>query len=128
MSTVLVVEDDLKQQQIIAKILATAGLDVIFACDGVEALEMVDSHEPKLVILDIVLPRMNGYEVCRRLKSRAEGKVPIVLIYSNKDEKCDLYWANKQGADAYISKFGGLQELIDTVERLLEEEAASSEL
>ena len=125
MSAVLVVEDDLRQQQIIAKILEAAGLDFIFASDGVEALEMVDSYQPKLVILDIVLPRMNGYEVCRRLKSRGEGQIPIVLIYSNKDEKCDLYWANKQGADAYISKVCEPQDLINTVEHLLEKAAAS---
>jgi twitching motility two-component system response regulator PilH len=121
MTTVLVVEDDFAQQQILSKILGSIGLQVIFAIDGIEALSLAECYCPKLVILDIVIPRMNGYEVCRRLKSRTKKHQPAVLMYSNKSEDCDFYWGCKQGADAYVSKLSCPQELIETVQYLLHE-------
>ena len=123
MSTVLVVEDDLIQRNILSKILKNIGLNVIFASDGVAALELAESHCPRMVILDIIIPRMNGYEVCRRLKSHNKTYKPAVLIYSNKAEECDFYWGSKQGADAYVSKLCPPQELINTVNYLLRAEA-----
>jgi twitching motility two-component system response regulator PilH len=122
MSTVLVVEDDFAQRQILHKLLRSIGLNVIFACDGVEALSLAERHCPNLVILDIVIPRMNGYEVCRKLKSLQNSYKPTVLMYSNKSEEWDYYWGCKQGADAYVSKFSRPQELIDTVKYLLQKE------
>lgn len=122
MSTVLVVEDDFAQQQILQKILKNLGLNVVFASDGVEALSQAELHSPKLVILDIILPRMNGYEVCRKLKCAQKKHKPTVLMYSNKSEEWDFYWGCKQGADAYVSKFCRPQELIDTVKYLLQDE------
>ena len=122
MSTVLVVEDDFAQRQILHKLLRSIGLKVIFACDGVEALSLAERHCPNLVILDIVIPRMNGYEVCRKLKSLQNSYKPTVLMYSNKSEEWDYYWGCKQGADAYVSKFSRPQELIDTVKYLLQKE------
>lgn len=121
MGTALVVEDDITQQMIICKILKRIGLDVIFAGDGVEALEMVERHCPDLVVLDIVMPRMNGYEVCRRLKSEGTTYQPPVLMFSNKTEDCDFYWGSKQGADAYVSKLCRPQELVDVIMQLLPE-------
>ncbi|HEY9831511.1 MAG TPA: response regulator [Stenomitos sp.] len=122
MSTVLVVEDDFAQQQILHKILKKLGLNVVFASDGVEALAQAERHCPNLVILDIIIPRMNGYEVCRKLKCSQNNHKPAVLMYSNKSEECDFYWGCKQGADAYVSKCCRPQELIDTVKYLLQEE------
>lgn len=119
MGTALVVEDDITQQMIICKILKRIGLNVIFAGDGVEALELVESQCPDLVVLDIVMPRMNGYEVCRRLKSEETTYQPLVLMFSNKTEDCDFYWGSKQGADAYVSKLCRPQELVDVIVQLL---------
>ncbi|MBW4548508.1 MAG: response regulator [Symplocastrum torsivum CPER-KK1] len=119
MGTALVVEDDHTQRLIISKILQKMGLNVIFAGDGIEALELVQTHNPVLVVLDIVMPRMNGYEVCRQLKAEATTYKPAVLMYSNKTEECDFYWGSKQGADAYISKLCRPQELVDTIKQLI---------
>ena len=121
MSTVLVVEDDLDQRQILHKLLTRIGLNVIFACDGIEALSLAECHSPKLVILDIIIPRMNGYEVCRKLKCPKKEHKPAVLMYSLKSEECDFYWGCKQGADAYVSKLCHPQELIDTINYLLQQ-------
>lgn len=126
MATVLVVEDNLTQQLIIFKILKKTWLNVIFAEDGVEALEKVRKHRPDLVLLDVILPRMNGYEVCRRLKANQKTQKLPVLMYSNKIEDCDLYWGKKQGADAYLSKLCDPQLLIDTVKYLLPEKTQSA--
>ncbi|MBD0304035.1 MAG: response regulator [Tolypothrix sp. T3-bin4] len=128
MPIALVVEDDRIQQRIISKILAKLDLKVIFAEDGVEALEVAQTQRPDLVILDIVMPRMNGYEVCRQLKSQEKTYKPAVLMFSNKAEECDFYWGSKQGADAYVSKLCRPQELVDTVKYLLPDKAGLAPL
>jgi twitching motility two-component system response regulator PilH len=124
MSTVLVVEDSHTQQQMITELLERSGLTVIAANDGVEALEQVWGCHPDLVVLDIILPRMNGYEVCRQIKSHHTMQKPPIVMCSRKSERFDLYWALKQGADAYLDKPFRPQELIATVKYLLREEAA----
>ncbi|HEY9743327.1 MAG TPA: response regulator [Coleofasciculaceae cyanobacterium] len=121
MGTVLVVEDSLTQRETISELLKQSGLSVIFARDGVEALEQVQSSCPDLVVLDIILPRMNGYEVCRQLKSDGQAQKPAVVMCSTKKEQFDLYWGIKQGADAYIAKPFQPQELVSTVKYLLRE-------
>ncbi|HEY9728261.1 MAG TPA: response regulator [Chroococcales cyanobacterium] len=119
MSTVLVVEDSLTQREVIRVLLEQIGLKVIFAVNGIEALSLVETHCPHVVILDIVMPKMNGYEVCRRIKGNDKTQNLAVVMYSTKSEKCDFYWGSKQGADAYVSKQGQLQSLVNTVKRLL---------
>lgn len=119
MSTVLVVEDSLTQREMISALLETVGLNVLRAKDGVEALSLVHSHRPDLVVLDILLPRMNGYEVCRRLKGDKTLQPLSVVLYSSKNSAIDFYWGSKQGADAYLSKLCHPQELVDTVKQLL---------
>jgi len=119
MSTVLVVEDSISQQKMIAELLQGSGLSVIVAGDGVEALERVQGHHFDLVILDIIMPRMNGYEVCRRLKSDSKTQNLAVVMCSIKKEEFDRYWGMRQGADAYISKPFLPQELVGTVKQLL---------
>jgi twitching motility two-component system response regulator PilH len=119
MSTVLVVEDSLTQRETLSEVLQASGLSVIFASDGVEALEQVQEHRPDLVVLDIILPRMNGYEVCRRIKSDSKTQNLAVLMCSTKKQEFDRYWGIRQGADAYISKPFRPQELVGTVKYLL---------
>lgn len=119
MGTVLVVEDSLTQREAIAELLQGSGLRVIVAGDGVEALEQVQGHHPDIVILDIIMPRMNGYEVCRRLKSNCKTQNLAVVMCSAKKEEFDRYWGIKQGADAYVTKPFHPQELVGTVKQLL---------
>ena len=121
MGTILVVDDDLTQQLIFFKILKNMGFKVIFADDGVAALEQAQRYSPDLVILDIILPKMNGYEVCRRLKSDAKNQKLAVIMCSNKKEDCDHYWGIKQGADAYISKPCHPKALINIIQYFIQE-------
>jgi twitching motility two-component system response regulator PilH len=119
MSKILVVEDSLAQRQMISELLKKCGLTVSVASDGVEALEQFDQHKPDLVVLDIVMPRMNGYEVCRRIKTDPKTQNIPVVMCSSKGEEFDRYWGMKQGADAYIAKPFEPVELIGTVKQLL---------
>jgi len=119
MSTVLVVEDSLAQRQMISDLLKGSGIKVAIASDGAEALEQFQQSSPDLVVLDIVMPRMNGYEVCRRLKSDPKTQNVPVVMCSSKGEEFDRYWGMKQGADAYIAKPFQPAELIGTVKQLL---------
>jgi twitching motility two-component system response regulator PilH len=119
MSKVLVVEDSVTQREMISNLLKNSGLTVSVAGDGVEALARLQNTIPDLVVLDIVMPRMNGYEVCRRIKSDAKTKNIPVVMCSSKGEEFDRYWGLKQGADAYIAKPFQPTELVGTVKQLL---------
>ncbi len=119
MSTVLVVEDSVTQREMISDLLRGSGLKVTEASDGVEALEHIQGQAPDLVVLDIVMPRMNGYEVCRRLKADPKTQNVPVVMCSSKGEEFDRYWGMKQGADAYIAKPFQPTELVGTVKQLL---------
>ena len=126
MSRILVVEDSISQREMISELLKGNGLSVDVAGDGVEALDTLSqiakdnpASLPNLIVLDIVMPRMNGYELCRRLKSDPKiQNIPIVMC-SSKGEEFDRYWGMKQGADAYIAKPFQPAELLGTIKQLL---------
>jgi len=103
----------------IANLLRGSGLTVIEATDGVEALDKIQGDPPDLVVLDIVMPRMNGYEVCRRLKADPKTQNVPVVMCSSKGEEFDRYWGMKQGADAYVAKPFQPTELVGTVKQML---------
>jgi twitching motility two-component system response regulator PilH len=119
MCVALVVDDDPTQQLIISKLLKKMGLKVIFASDGVEALSQVQSSRLVLVILDIIMPRMNGYQVCQQIKSNEKTQHLPVVMYSGQEKEFDSLKGSKPCADAYVSKLCHPQELIDTVNQFL---------
>lgn len=119
MGVVLVMESDDTQQIIISKILQRISLEAIFACGAIEVLQLNASHRPDIVVLDLILPEMNVYEVCRQIKANDSYK-PAILIFFNKPEECNLEQGSKQGADAYISKLCRPQELVETILKLLQ--------
>lgn len=119
MSTVLVVDDSATLREMVCELLTKSGIQVICAGDGVEAKEQIQTNCPDLVVMDIVMPRMNGYDLCRWLKNHPKcAKVPVVIC-SSKNQEFDRYWGMKQGADAYIAKPFHPAELVDTVKMLL---------
>jgi twitching motility two-component system response regulator PilH len=84
-----------------------------------EALEYMQVSCPDIVVLDIVMPKMNGYEVCRKLKTDPKTQNVPVIMCSSKAEEFDRYWGMKQGADAYIVKPFQPKELVATIKQLL---------
>lgn len=119
MSTVLIVDDSHALRQMIAEILQSRGLLVIEAIDGVEAKEKIQSKAPDLVITDLIMPLMNGYELCRWIKTNPTTQNIPVLMCSTKSEEFDRYWGIKQGADAYMTKPFHPKDLVRAVQQLL---------
>lgn len=117
---ILVVDDSPLILAMISKFLSTNGFGVLTACDGIEAIEKTFTELPDLIILDVAMPKMNGYQVCRLLKSDTEtAHIPIVIL-TVKDQAHDKYWGIQTGADAYLSKEFEQRTLLKTIEDLLQ--------
>lgn len=119
MSTVLIVDDSQTLRHMLSELLRDQGIEVMEATNGVEAQEKIQQRLPDLVITDLIMPQMNGYELCRWIKNEAKTKDLPVLVCTTKSEDFDRYWGMKQGADAYITKPFHPPELLQTVRRLL---------
>ena len=119
MSTILIVDDSSTLREMVAGVLLEAGMSILEAQDGAEAQEKIAASPPDLVILDIVMPSMNGYDLCRWIKSNPNTENLPVVICSSKGEEFDRYWGMKQGADAYIAKPFRPDEMVETVKQLL---------
>ncbi len=116
---ILVVDDDPDIQDIVRVALKKDDKTFITASNGIEAVEKALSELPDLIILDIMMPRMNGYQVCRLLKNEPlTWDIPIMILSAKYKEKDRLY-SMSIGADEYIVKPFGVEDLIDRAERLL---------
>jgi len=101
---ILIVEDEEHLLELESVLLTTKGYEVKGAMDGPSALELVASMKPDMILLDIMLPVMDGYEVCRQLKANdATRNIPVIMI-SAKKSKEDLVKGEQAGADWYITK------------------------
>ncbi|WP_162875658.1 response regulator transcription factor [Sphingomonas crusticola] len=114
--TILVADDDPHIRQLIVFALTKAGLDAIEAEDGEAALAAAAAHAPDLIILDINMPRMDGIEVCRRL--RADGDLPILFL-SSRDDELDRVLGIELGADDYVTKPFSPREVVARVMAIL---------
>ncbi len=114
--TILVVDDDPHIRQLLVFALDKAGLATREAADGEEALAAVEACRPDLVVLDINMPRMNGLEVCRRL--RARGELPILFL-SSRDEEIDRVLGIELGGDDYVVKPFSPREVVARVVAIL---------
>jgi DNA-binding response OmpR family regulator len=115
-SRILIVEDDLTLLETLEYNLAAEGYKVITAADGLAALEIAREEEPDLIVLDLMLPRMDGFEVCRIL--RREMTVPILMLTARADE-VDRVVGLEVGADDYLTKPFSMRELLARVKALL---------
>ena len=95
--------------------------DVITAKDGQEALEKASSERPELAVLDVIMPKYNGFQVCRKMKKDAMLKKIKIILLTSKSQESDKYWGMKQGADAYMTKPFDSQELLSVAVKLLAE-------
>ncbi|MFG2813512.1 response regulator transcription factor [Streptomyces sp. NPDC048410] len=113
---VLVVDDDPTVAEVVAGYLARAGHEVDRAADGPSALARAAGHRPDLVVLDLMLPGMDGLEVCARLRER--GPVPVIMLTARGDED-DRVLGLEVGADDYVTKPFSPRELVLRVESVL---------
>jgi twitching motility two-component system response regulator PilH len=101
---VLIVDDSPTGRQAAMHLLQKRGYAVVTAEDGEQALEKVAAALPRVILLDIVLPKMNGYQVLRQLKAAPETTAIKIILVSSKSQESDRFWGMKQGADDYIAK------------------------
>jgi twitching motility two-component system response regulator PilH len=119
MSTILIIEDSPTLLNIASKILEEAGHTVITAMDGEQAVQRAIDAQPDLVLLDVILPGYNGFQVCRVLKSKPEtSSIPVVMLTS-KDNDRDREWGMAQGAEDYIVKPFKPETLLEVVARFV---------
>ncbi|MDD9207356.1 MtrAB system response regulator MtrA [Georgenia sp. 10Sc9-8] len=109
---VLVVDDDTALSEMIGIVLESEGFDPVFCADGGQALEMFRNEQPDLVLLDLMLPGMDGIQVCRLI--RGESDVPIVMLTA-KSDTIDVVTGLEAGADDYIAKPFKPRELVARV-------------
>ena len=117
---ILLVEDSPAHLQLMEAALRGRGYTILTAEDGEQALEQAHRHRPDLILLDVVLPKKNGYQVCRQLKTEPEmSSIPIIMV-SSKTQEFDRYWGMKQGADGYITKPFRPEQLLAEIESRLQ--------
>jgi DNA-binding response OmpR family regulator len=124
-STILLVDDEDSIQKLLAYPLEREGYRVLQARDGVEALEQFASERVDLVVLDIMLPKLDGLEVCKRL--RAESEVPIIMLTA-RDDELDKVLGLELGADDYITKPFSIRDFRSRVRALLRRAAVSRQI
>lgn len=116
---VLVVDDSWTDLTLIATPLRENGFEVITAVDGDEAIEKVLTEHPQCVVLDVILPRQNGFQLCRKIKHMEQSRnIPVILL-SSKNTALDKRWGLQQGADLYLTKPFNRDELVASVRRLV---------
>lgn len=101
---ILVVDDSPTELRLLTDPLKTRGYTVITAVDGDEAIQKASAHLPRLMLLDVIMPKKNGFQVCRHLKNSPETKDIKIIIISSKSQESDKFWGMKQGADEYMVK------------------------
>jgi twitching motility two-component system response regulator PilH len=116
---ILVADDSALVAAMLSNMLKGAGYDVARAADGIEATQKAYSEMPDLILLDIFMPRMNGYQVCRLLKNdSAVSHIPVIIL-TGSDSTSAEFWSLQTGADAFMTKGFEPPELLGAVDRLL---------
>ncbi len=116
---ILLVDDEPSIVKMVGKRLEVEGFDVLVAMDGQDALAKARAENPSLIVLDLMLPKMNGYEVCTMLKQDARfQKIPIIIFTAKTQEK-DEKMALECGAEGFVRKPFRAQELLEKIRTLL---------
>jgi two-component system, OmpR family, alkaline phosphatase synthesis response regulator PhoP len=104
---ILIVDDEVHIRILMEQTLEDLediGVELLVACDGAEALEMIRSQRPDLVFLDVMMPKMSGFEVCQAVKSDADLKSTYIVILTAKGQEFDVNKGQEVGADRYMTK------------------------
>jgi len=127
-SRVLIADDNIANVELLEAYLAGCDYEISTAADGAETLVMAESFEPNLILLDIMMPKLSGFEVCEELKSNAKTRGIMILMVTALTELGDIERAVAAGCDDYISKPVNKAELLKRVENLLKLQSVTDEL
>lgn len=116
---ILIVDDEFESLKLTGMVLHARGYQVVAARDGAQALDKAVREEPDLVILDVMMPGMSGYEVCRRLRANPRTASIPVLMFTAKSQVMDRVVGFEAGADEYLVKPVRPAELLSRVEKIL---------
>lgn len=126
-SRILIADDNEQNRELLDAYLADQDFEIMMAADGQETLAVVEANEPDLILLDIMMPRMSGYEVCEKLKADAETRKIPVLMVTALNEMGDIEKAVNSGCDDFLTKPVNQLELKTRVRSLLRVRHLSSE-
>ncbi len=127
-STVLIVDDNAQNVELLQAFLESLPVKIVVAVDGIDALEKVAAHNPDLILLDVMMPRMSGFQVCKRIKSDPKTKDIQILMVTALNELGDIEQASECGTDDFVSKPVNKVELQTRVKSLLRVRHLKSEL
>lgn len=116
---ILVVDDSPTVVNMLSLLLEEQGYEVVSASDGLEAIETFYQQRPDLVVLDVVMPKMNGYQVCRLLKDDPQVRETPIIILTNEDQPKDKFWGLQVGADDYLVKGVDFSLILETIQQRL---------
>jgi twitching motility two-component system response regulator PilH len=119
MALVLIVDDSPTEQHVFCQVLERHGYDTVVASDGEEAIATAEQTQPEVIVMDVVMPGMNGFQATRKLsKNPATQAIPVVIV-SGKGQETDRRWGLRQGASQYLVKPVEASELVAAVEMAL---------
>ena len=119
-TTILIVDDSPTEIHIFKKILEKRGYKTEVARDGQEGLEIARQIQPDLILMDVVMPVLNGFQATRKLRNEeATANIPIIMV-TTKDQQTDINWGKRQGANEYLVKPVMPAELLDKIKSLLD--------
>ncbi len=113
--TILIVDDNSTERQLTMNALKSLNCRVASAASGDEAMQQIAAKRPDLIILDVIMPGTNGFQLCRQLKTNADTREIRVILFTNKNQQADKFWGMKQGADLYVTKPFTDEELVQSV-------------
>ncbi len=127
---ILIVDDSKTIHVMLSKILHKVGYDTLSAYDGETGLELVETHHPALVLMDVVMPGISGFQATRSIRKNVDPDIAAmpVLIISGNAQPTEEYWSEKIGANGFLAKPFDNNELFDRIEALLYPNAQESEV
>ncbi len=119
MARILIVDDSPSQLLGIKRIVEKLGHETLSAEDGAAGVEVAKAEKPDLILMDVVMPNLNGFQATRTISKNADtAHIPIILV-TTKDQETDKVWGMRQGAKAYVTKPIKEEELIKTLQEFL---------
>ena len=118
--TILVVDDERHIVRLVEVNLARAGYEVVSAYDGVEALEKIEENIPDMIVLDVMMPRMDGFEVLKKLQANPKYKDIPVIMLTAKAQDADIFKGWQSGVSSYLTKPFNPKELLVFVQRIFQ--------